>query len=140
MQVLRDLFFDRLNHDSPLVFFDRELKGVFGVDVFASEFPKSKGYKIYEDEKADVLVIRLESINDCAEEAFKDFLDINNFTLVNTNIGREKIYASIYKEFKETINLPVSYLDKFYNSKYMRHFYSEAEIEKFRAKWYRSGI
>ena len=47
MLELRDLFFARLNHDSPLVFFDRELKGVFGIDVFASEFSKSKGFKIY---------------------------------------------------------------------------------------------
>ena len=139
MQALRDLFFDRLNHDSPLVFFDRELKGVFGIDVFASEFPKSKGFKTYEDEKADVLLIRLENLNDCAEEAFKDFLDIHNFALVNTNIGREKVYASIYNKFRETIHLPDSYLDKFYNSKYMRHFYTEAEIEKFRAKWCRSS-
>ena len=137
MRKLSDLFFERLNHDTPLVFFDRELKSVFGVDVFASEFPKSEGFKIYKSEKADALVIRLENLNHCFKEAFKKFLNINNFTLENTNIGKAKVYASIYKKFKETIHLPDNYLDKFYNSKYMRHFYTEMEIEGFREKWYR---
>jgi len=138
MRKLSDLYFDRLNHDSPLVFFDRELKSLFGVDVFASEFPKSEGFEIYQSEKADALVIRLENLNHCFKDAFKKFLNVNNFTLDNTNIGKAKIYASIYKNFKETIHLPDNYLDKFYNSKYMRHFYTEMEIEGFREKWNRS--
>jgi hypothetical protein len=134
-QELTDLFFDRLRHDSPLVFFDRELKGVFGVDVFASEFSVSKGYKIYKDEKTDVLLIRLENLDDCARDAFKDFLGIDNFTLIDTNIGREKVYAPIYKKLKDSIVLPESYIERMYASKYMRHFYSEEEIARFRAKW-----
>lgn len=137
IRKLSPLYFENLNHDSPLVFFNKELKGIFGIDVFASEFPKSKGYEIYENEKAHVLLIRLENLNQCAKMAFKDFLDIDDFTIVNTNIGGEKVYAPIYKKFKETVVMPQDYLDKFYNSKYMRHFYNESEIESFRAKWQR---
>ena len=137
MNELICLFFDKLNHDSPLVFFDRELKGVFNVDVFASEFPKSKGYEIYKSEIADVVLIRLENLNECAQEAFKSFLGIDNFVLHNANIGAEKVYATIYKIFKETISLPDTYLDKFYNSKFMKHFYSSEEIAEFQAKWRR---
>jgi len=128
IQKLSDLYFDRLNHDTPLVFFDRELKSVFGVDVFASEFPKSEGYKIYKSEKAEVLLIRLENLSHCFKEAFKKFLNINNLTLENTNIGKAKVYASIYKKLKETIHLPDNYLDKFYYSKYMRHLYTNMEV------------
>lgn len=135
MQGLTSLFFDRLNHDSPLVFFDRELKGVFGIDLFASDFPKSKGYKIYEGEQADVLLIRLENLNKCAHEAFKRFLDVEGFTMINTNIGRKKDYALIYQRFNDSIALPDTYINKMYGSKYMRHFYSEEEIERFEAKW-----
>ena len=124
-----------MNHDSPLVFFDQELKKIFGIDVFANEFLKSKGYEIYENEKAHVLLIRLEDLNACIKKAFKDFLNIDDFTLDNTNIGAEKVYAPIYKKFKETVVMPHSYLDKFYNSTYVRHFYDEAEIQKFRDKW-----
>lgn len=137
MQIITHLFFEKLNHDSPLVFFDRELRGVFGIDVFASEFPKSKGYEIYENERAKVLLIRLEDLNNCAKKAFKDFLHIDNFTVVNTNIGAEKVYSAIYNKFKETVVFPDSYLDKFYNSQYMTHFYNKTEIDRYRAKWRR---
>ena len=138
LSKLMDLFFDRLKHDAPLVFFDRELKGVFDIDVFSSEFPISKGYAIYEGNKADVLLIRLENLNECAQDAFKEFLNIDNFTLINTNTAAEKTYDPVYRKFKNNIALPDSYIDKLYNSKYMRHFYSKAETEEFRKRWRRT--
>jgi hypothetical protein len=140
IHCLFDLFFDRLKHDSPLDFFDRELKSVFGIDVFASEFPKKKGYKIYEDEKADVLLIRLENLNQCAGASIKEFLGIDNFRLFEKNIGTNKVYAPLYKKFKKNIVLPNNYLDKYYKSKFMRHFYTEKEIINFRALWCRTNL
>lgn len=139
MDKLVQLFFERLYHDRPLVYFDEELKTVFGIDVFASEFPVTKGYKIYQGEQADALLIRLESLNDCARDAFEEFLHIKDFTLINENIGSEKVYAPLYKEMKDAIILPEAYLDRMYTSKYARHFYSEEEIARFRAKWHTSG-
>ena len=135
IEALVDLFFEKFDHDTPLVFFDRELNGVFGVDVYADEFPMLKGYKIYEGENADVLLIRLESLNDCATDAFREFLGIEEFRLINRNIGKNKAYAAFYREFKDRIVLPVVYLDKMYGSKYMQQFYSEHEIATFRTKW-----
>ena len=137
LQNLTDLYFEKIIHDAPLVFFDRELKGVFGIDVFSSEFPRSRGYNIYETKYANVLLIRLENLNSCVKDAFKDFLDIDDFSLINTNTGAEKDYAPVYKKFKDSIELPDSYIDKLYNSKYTKHFYSQDEIEKFRKKWRR---
>jgi len=137
VQVLMELFYDRVKHDSPLEFFDHELKKVFGVDVYGSEFPKSKGYKIYNDKIADVLLIRLEDLDYRAPEAFKEFLDIDNFILKHENIGSNKNYSAIYARFKKEIHLSEAYLEKFYNSKYMRHFYTEEEINTLREKWFR---
>jgi hypothetical protein len=121
------------------VFFDQELKGVLGIDVFAFKFPISKGYAIYKEEHADVLLIRVEDLSTCAPDAFKEFMDIDGLTLVNTNVGSAKAYAPIYKKFKNSIVLPESYVDRMYTSKYMRHFYSEEEIARFREKWHTSG-
>ena len=138
-KALVQLFFDRLYHDRPLVFFDEEIKRVFGIDVFSSEFPISKGFKIYKGEHAEVLLIRLEDLNDCAEDAFREFLNIEDLTLLNTNVGTQKVYAPIYRQILDSIVLPESYVERVYTSKYMRHFYSEAEILKFRARWQTSG-
>jgi putative capsular polysaccharide synthesis protein len=134
-EQLVQLFFDRLYHDRPLVFFDQEIKRVFGIDVFSSEFPVSKGFKIYREEHAEVLLVRLEDLNDCARGAFKEFLNIDNLTLLNTNVGSQKIYAPLYRQVLDAIVLPESYVERIYASKYMRHFYSKAEILKFRARW-----
>ncbi len=132
---LIQLFLERLCHDRPLVFFDEEIKGMFGIDLFAGEFPVSRGYKIFEAERADALLIRLENLNDCAAEAFKEFLGIEGFTLTQANVADEKVYAPIYKRFRNSIVLPESYIEKMYSSKYVRHFYSEEEIARFRARW-----
>jgi hypothetical protein len=136
--ILEGLFFSRLKHDTPVVFFDQELKEVLGVDVFLKKFPKDKGYNIYHSNQVDVLLIRLENLNECVNKAFKEFLSIDNFTLVNTNTGSSKVYAELYNKFKEKIRFSTSYLNKMYTSKYMQHFYSEEEISKFSKKWHGS--
>jgi hypothetical protein len=130
-------FFDRFYHESPLDFFDRELKKVFEIDVYSCSFPKSEGYKIYEGEKADALILKLEKLNQCSLPAFKEFLDIENIDLIGSNIGSEKDYAVFYSRFKNDIRLPESYINKMYQSRYMQHFYSDLEIEKLRARWLR---
>jgi hypothetical protein len=135
IQVLIDLFFEKFRHDSPLEFFDRELKEAFGIDVYASIFPKSKGYNIYRNSRADVLLIRLEDLNKCAGEAFGELLDIDNFIIRSENVGARKVYAPLYKKFLQTIIWPKSYFDKFYGSKFMNHFYTENEIRGFRENW-----
>jgi len=135
LDELVQLFLERLCHDRPLVFFDEEIKGMFGIDLFAGEFPVSKGYKIFEADHADVLLIRLEDLNDCAAEAFAEYLGIEGFTLTQANVASEKVYAPIYRKFRNSIVLPESYIERMYNSKYVRHFYSEEEIARFRAKW-----
>lgn len=138
LEKLSILFFERFKHDSPLDFFDRELKTVFGIDVYSSEFPKSKGYKIYSGEKADAMIIKLEYLNQCVQPAFKEFIDVEDFNLINTNIGNQKDYAAFYSQFKDFIIFPKHYIDKMYQSKYMQHFYSDEEIKQFRYKWFRA--
>lgn len=134
-QPLIELFFERLVHDRPLRYFDDEIKSVFGIDVFQSAFPRDAGYKIYPGANADLLLMRLENLNQCAAEAFKAFLDIDSFTLIHANVASDKVYAPLYKELKSAISLPDAYLDKMYDAKFTRHFYSDEEIHAFRASW-----
>jgi hypothetical protein len=135
LDVLSTLFFEKLNHDSPEAFFQREIEGVLRADIFSLPFPKSKGYCIYESEMADILLLRLEDLDRVAGEAFKEFMEIPDFRLVNANVASDKGYASLYEKFKEYVDLPEDYLDRMYGSRYMRHFYSNDEIMMFRKKW-----
>ncbi|MCI0558844.1 MAG: putative capsular polysaccharide synthesis family protein, partial [Nitrososphaera sp.] len=127
-------------HEVPLTWFDTELKTVFGIDVFSSDFPKSTGYKIYEGLQADILLLRLESLKSCSGDAFKDFLNIDDFTLRPTNISEGKDYYPTYREFLDSVVLPPAYIDKMYESKYTKHFYTEDEIDIFKARWSKRKI
>lgn len=135
LEPLIDLFFEKCRHDTPIIYFDREFKTIFDIDLFASDFPKTKGYQIYEAAEADILLIKLEYLDQCTAEAFKAFLNIDNLSLVRHNVGSQKETSDIYQLFKESINLPESYIDHMYASKVAQHFYTEAEISRFRAKW-----
>jgi hypothetical protein len=139
MDKLANLFMKISNKhahdDQSLTFFDREFKTVLGFDVFSSEFPISKGYNIYRENLADILLIRLENLNECYQQAFKEFLDMDVFSLSKSNVGREKSYASLYKMFKKSVVLPDTFIDEMYSSKHARHFYSAEEICLFREKW-----
>jgi hypothetical protein len=105
--------------------------------LFATEFPTETGYKIYQEKRADVLLMRLESLNECFTDAIQGFLGYDNLQLVNTNVGNQKDYADLYRAFKDIIQLPESYLDKLYSSKFAQHFYNSTELAQFKEKWSR---
>ena len=129
------LFFTRYPHDLPLLYFDFEFRDYLGIDLYQGTFPTAKGFKLYEGQRAKVLLIRMENLDECAAEAFREFLGIENLQLVRRNVGAQKGYAKLYQRFKESITFPESYLDKMYSSKYCQTFYNEAEIEQFRRQW-----
>ena len=135
MQKVSTRFFKEYPHHVPLTWFDDELKSVFGIDVFDTTFAKSKGYQIYRGKRAEVLLLKLEHLDKYGEEAFGKFLNIENFVLKRANVGSNKEYASVYRDFKKSIKIPDSYFDKMYNSKYAQHFYGSKELEAFKAKW-----
>lgn len=135
---LSDLFINKFDrHEKPLNWFNSEIKSVFNIDVFSSNFPKTQGYEIYQADHADLLIVKLEQLNECASEAFNNLLGISEFALLESNISGKKTYGNIYRMFLESIILPDSYIEQMYASNYVRHFYSEEEIEAFKAKWRR---
>lgn len=137
LEALYDNFITSYPHDVPQTWFDMEIKPMFGIDVFASPFPREQGYEIYQDEFADLLLIKLERLNDCGEEAIGRFLNLERFRLADANKAEDKWYSSIYRAFKQSLVLPDSYLDEQYNSRFSQHFYTPEEIATFRRKWAR---
>jgi hypothetical protein len=137
---LAELFMTQFKlHERPLIWFDKELKHNFGIDVYSCDFPKKKGYCIYSNGKTDALVIKLEQLGSIAQAAFKEFLGIDSFVLVDANIGREKETSDLYSRFLDSIKLPPDYLDTMYTSRFVEHFYGRKEIDGFRARWSRSA-
>ena len=135
LAAVESYFLDQYTHDVPDTWFDMEVKSLYGVDVFAEPFDPERGYAIYRNDFADVLLIKLEKLNACAADAMRDFLGIEDFRLEETNVAEDKEYAAIYQAFRKQIALPDSYLDRMYDSRVARRFYSPDEIAAFRRKW-----
>ncbi len=128
-------FLENYTHDVPDTWFDMEVKALYGVDVFAEPFDPARGYTIYRNKFADVLLIKLEHLNQCAAEAIHEFLGIEDFQLEESNVADDKEYAAIYQAFRKQVALPESYLDRMYISRMASRFYSPEEIADFRRKW-----
>jgi hypothetical protein len=135
LEPLARMFFERCRHDQALNFFDREFKGLWGIDVFAEPFPKEQGFQTYGNGRMDVLLLRLEDLNRCGAQALGDFLKRPPVPIVSKNVGGDKPYAELYSLFKKRIELPGWYLDKMYGSRLATHFYTPAELERFRERW-----
>ena len=117
--------------------FEYEFKKNLDIDIFSINFHKNEGYKIarLRKRKIDILILKLESFDNCLEEAMIEFLSLDKFKAKKANIGSKKSYAKAYAKFKQAVNFPQEYLDQIYEHKRVRHFYSEEEIEKFKLKW-----
>ncbi|HRN67051.1 MAG TPA: putative capsular polysaccharide synthesis family protein [Promineifilum sp.] len=135
LATLERYFLENYTHDVPDTWFDMEVKALYGVDVFAEPFDPARGYAIYRNEFADVLLIKLEQLNQCAADAIHEFLGIENFQLEESNTAEDKEYAAIYQAFRKQVTLPESYLDRMYTSRMAGRFYSPEEIAGFRRKW-----
>lgn len=134
--LLVDLFLTRFErHDVPLTWFDTHMRPVFNIDVFSEVFNYDKGYHIYRGENADLLLLRLEDLDRCSRQGFKEFLNVDNFVLRDRNVSADKEYAPAYALFKKTVSLPERYVSRIYSSKLMLHFYSENERAALLEKW-----
>jgi hypothetical protein len=135
METVSNTFLTKFDHKQVLHWFETELRQALGINVFASEFPKERGYQIYQGDTCELLLIKLEKLNECACDAFRDFLGVDHFELVRTNVADDKEYAGAYRQLKEHLILPDSYVQEMYSSPTMQHFYSQAEIAAFATQW-----
>ena len=122
-------------HDYSLNWFDLEMKKAFDVDVYDYQFEKEYGYTIIQTDDVDILILKLEKLKEISGQALSDYFRVGNIRLKTENTSDEQSYTEFYKRFIESVKLPEWYLDTMYDSRYMRHFYTEDEIFRFRARW-----
>ena len=131
---LKEIFLSNYNHDLPLEWFDKHIRPRFGIDVYAKPFPES-GVCRYAAGQIELLVIRLETDEQTKVAAVRDFVGMDDFQLRNYNIGADKDYAPLYKQFRDTVKLPAEYVERMCSSKYFQHFYPPETIASVRARW-----
>jgi hypothetical protein len=132
---LVDVFLENYMHSRPLTWLDAEINTNFSIDVYRHSFPTDRGYTLISWGRVSLLALRCELDDRAKAQAIADFLGLEKFDIVRSNVASEKDYASQYAEFKQRIRIPPALLDQTYNSKFARHFYSSKEREKFRSHW-----
>ena len=115
--------------------FDAELRSVFGVDIYQSDFPHGTGFNIYQSHRADVLLLRLEDLDSCHKDAFQEFLGVKNVELTTQNTAEQIGFSTFYSKIKKTLRFTPEFLDYAYTIKWVRHLYTSEEIDFFRARW-----
>ncbi len=116
--------------------FDDEIQDVLGIDVFAYEFNKIEGYSIIKKDNIECLVLKVENYKN-AMPAIADFIGIADIQFVKANSAESKEYKYVYEQVKKEITINQQLLDFYYDNDQIKHFYTDAEIQKFRAKWER---
>lgn len=132
---LIDVFIKNYMHSRPLTWLDAEIKTNFGIDVYQTPFPVDQGYTVISGGRISLLVLRCELDDRTKALAIGDFLGLDEFEIVRSNVASEKSYARQYAEFKQRIRLPPALLDQMYDSKFARHFFSREERDIFRERW-----
>jgi hypothetical protein len=134
---LVEYFLREYRNETPLHWFDVQLRDVLGLDVYAQPFPISQGYQIYSFKNLRLLVMRLEDLERCAAPAMREFLRIPHFQLAQENSGAQKAYAQLYRDFRAQLRLPAEFVHKYNDSRYAQHFYTASELAASVAPWTR---
>jgi hypothetical protein len=130
-QLTRDAWHRHCNN-----WFTDELYETFGVDVYAQPFPTKRGWTIYENNQARVMLIRQESLSVLADALGALYgYDPNSFQVIPANLSEDKAYARPYNAVKETLRLSERELDSIYALPYVQHFYTPQEIAAFKDRW-----
>ncbi|WP_198658921.1 putative capsular polysaccharide synthesis family protein [Winogradskyella tangerina] len=137
-EELIDLFYNIYDHETPLLWFDKEFNQSLNTDIYETAFPKEKKYQILKSNNYNILLLRVDLEDQAKEKIIKEFLGLKQFELKNKNVGAQKNYYSEYKEFKQNIKLEKGYIDKMLNSKFVKFFYTENEIMSFEKEWSRN--
>ncbi|WP_316163854.1 putative capsular polysaccharide synthesis family protein [Bradyrhizobium sp. SZCCHNRI20481] len=125
----------RCEHGYQFEWFNRELKAVFGVDVYGHHFDARQGYSIIRQDNIAVLVIKLERLNHL-ERVVGEFTGVPDFKLINANEASKKEYGDLYKRMLKSVEVPHDVVSLYYDgNRYMDHFYSEEEKASFLKEW-----
>jgi Putative capsular polysaccharide synthesis protein len=95
--------------------------------------------KVYSHGAIRLLMLRLENLDHCVTDPFREFLGLETFCLSREIQAQSKVYASEYREFMKTLSLPSLLVSKMHNTRYARHSYSPDELNASIRQWKKSA-
>lgn len=117
--------------------FAREMKPVFGIDVYEHDFHSALGVGEIHQGQVAVLILQLEQLSTNADK-IAQFLGMQQpLKLIRANVANEKLSYSAYRQVVRNLKLPKDIVSQIYNTDMMAHFYSESQRVAMIQKWTR---
>ena len=83
--------------DFTCTWFDKELTKTFGIDIYSLPFNKDIGYEIIRMNNIEILVLRMEDMDEHFNEAIALFINGNSpIQMKKKNIGKDKKYSRAF--------------------------------------------
>lgn len=114
--------------------FEEAVENIFHIDVYNHSFDCEKGYTIIRHENIELFIYQLERLSQL-DSVLGEFLNIDDFTICSDNVAAVKWYNKYYQDAKTNLKIDRDLFNEIYSDTYMKHFYSEKQINGFREKW-----
>lgn len=115
------------------------LPSEIGIDPFFSDFDIHEGFGISRNKELDLCLLKFERLDTSFNKAVGSLLriDMGHINLRHSNVHKNAKYDRLHQFVKENLELSVDFCRRAYDTRTMRHFYSEKEREALIAKWAR---
>jgi hypothetical protein len=120
--------------DYTCTWFNKEMLDSFGLDVYATPFDHQRGYSIIANDRANLLLLRMEDLSTIFETATEDFLG-QSIPLRVANEASSKSNYQAYQRVLGQLSLPGPNAARIYNSRYAKHFYPSETRQKLTKHW-----
>lgn len=125
---------NNLKSNREFEWFNKEIREATGIDIYSYPFDKEQGYALIENEHFQILVLKMEKMNENVD-VLRQFVG-KDVVLKSSNVGLEKPYKYIYQQIKKEFRISKNVIEKYYlNNLYMDHFYTLEEKKMFLEKW-----
>ncbi|MEM9474847.1 MAG: putative capsular polysaccharide synthesis family protein [Pseudomonadota bacterium] len=105
-----------------------------GVNMRNVAFSKDRGWEVYQSEDIRVGVIKLEKMNSVFENFSQDLLGVR-VKLRERASNERGLRNTMYAKVLEELRVSDDTLDEIYDEDWVKYFYSDSEIEKFKKRW-----
>jgi hypothetical protein len=127
-------FMETYTHNQPVSWFNREFRDQLGIDVFERPFDPATGHVHIRGK--NTVIFRVDCDDAVKGAVLSDLLGCR-IEIGRENDGDTKEYRERYEAVKSLAVFPKEFTDRIYDSRFARHFWTDAERDRFRARWTR---
>jgi len=134
---LEELYKENFPHNSSIHWFNEEFNRILNIDIFKHPFNKEAGYCVIQKDNVEIFLYQIEKLNSL-EAILRNFFNDYGYKIIRSNSAINKEYSDHYELFKSKYKVDDRTLLQMYNSKAVKYFYTEGQIQEMIQRWAKS--